>query len=380
MNFSRTILIIIVLSIIILFASCDDDNNFNSVAEFPDPIDSVATDITLLIGPNDGGTQPDTVILPTEGIYTYNPDPSDDLSIFQIHAKADGFYTKIYSLAESATFNIDLDAIPQISYGMTGVIYSIEPFSQGCYLSNHEITVTREGRSTSKNYMTDDQGRFGFVNYYNGELIITFELAGVSSNYTLNNSSSTDYYELQYLEPVVVLAPNIYLYPEEETNINVTVSFPEDGKIIESEPEYNNGWSVSVTPDGIIDNEYDYLFYEALIANYTNIKSGFVFAKDNLESEFRNMLTQYGCNQHEIDDFVEFWVPRLDYADYFAFYPQDVEQMITLNIEPQPENLLRILFLIKGFDYKIELEPYQIPNDFNRTGYTAVEWGGIELK
>jgi hypothetical protein len=33
--------------------------------------------------------------------------------------------------------------------------------------------------------------------------------------------------------------------------------------VVQSEPEYSDGWQVTVEPDGTIDGRYGYLFYEA---------------------------------------------------------------------------------------------------------------------
>ena len=45
--------------------------------------------------------------------------------------------------------------------------------------------------------------------------------------------------------------------------MNVSVKVNVNGVLTFTDPEYNTGWNVNVMPDGIIDNKYDYLFYEA---------------------------------------------------------------------------------------------------------------------
>lgn len=61
--------------------------------------------------------------------------------------------------------------------------------------------------------------------------------------------------------------PNIYLYPETETEITVTFEKPE--YLTSSIPDYTGAWTVTAFPDGkltdAMGNSYGYLFYEALV-------------------------------------------------------------------------------------------------------------------
>ena len=60
--------------------------------------------------------------------------------------------------------------------------------------------------------------------------------------------------------------PIIYIYPEQEQNVKVTLGSSD--KLLVSYPVYNNGWNVLAKPDGtLIDNktnrELYSLYYEA---------------------------------------------------------------------------------------------------------------------
>ena len=61
--------------------------------------------------------------------------------------------------------------------------------------------------------------------------------------------------------------PNIYLYPQAETEI--TVTFENPGYLTSSIPDYAGKWTVTAAPDGTLTDEngcsYDYLFYESLV-------------------------------------------------------------------------------------------------------------------
>ena len=145
----------------------------------------------------------------------------------------------------------------------------------------------------------------------------------------------------------------------------------------ESSPPYGNGWTVTVSPEGIINNEFDYLFYEASLPGNLSTDYGWLLNRDNLENEFRVLLTNLGFKGREIDDFVEYWVPIFNDAPYYGVYPQDVNSLIELTINPPPTNILRELFLIRELFHPINIPAPPDNGSFSRDGYVAVEWGVI---
>ena len=175
-------------------------------------------------------------------------------------------------------------------------------------------------------------------------------------------------------------APYIYLYPETQTDISVELGLVPSGQIIESEPPYNNGWNVNVLPDGTIDGNFEYLYYESLQSVPLDYRHGWVLDGNDLENELLNLLASFGFAEKEIDDFIEFWIPKLGNADYYSVYPQDVESFVTLNISPQPDNILRVLLLIIPLANKINIPFPPKPKAFIRNGFAVAEWGVIFLE
>ncbi len=53
-----------------------------------------------------------------------------------------------------------------------------------------------------------------------------------------------------FKEEVRTEKPVIYLYPTEETEVSVKLNL--DGDLTCTYPAYNNGWSVTATPDGTL--------------------------------------------------------------------------------------------------------------------------------
>ncbi|MFR5640342.1 MAG: hypothetical protein ACLUDF_04555, partial [Butyricicoccus sp.] len=58
--------------------------------------------------------------------------------------------------------------------------------------------------------------------------------------------------------------PVIYLYPEQETTVSVSLDYT--GTLTATYPAYEDGWRVTAEPDGTLydenGNEYSYLFWE----------------------------------------------------------------------------------------------------------------------
>lgn len=179
---------------------------------------------------------------------------------------------------------------------------------------------------------------------------------------------------------IVVLKPNIYLYPQETTDLDVKVEFPVGGQVTASSPTYLDGWRVRVDPAGRIDGQYDFLFYESTQPDYAQYERGWVVAREQLEAFLRDNLAATGLQGREIDDFVEYWLPRLAEQPYYAIYPQYSEQIdaaVQLEFSVRPDSLIRLVYAVRGLeDQGLTLLEPVIPT-FTRTGFTVVEWGVI---
>ena len=75
----------------------------------------------------------------------------------------------------------------------------------------------------------------------------------------------------------VCYKPVIYLYPEEETE--VSVSLKPDGKLTCTYPAYNGGWTVTASPDGTLTDgrgqTYNYLYWEGETHAQWDMSEGF---------------------------------------------------------------------------------------------------------
>lgn len=176
--------------------------------------------------------------------------------------------------------------------------------------------------------------------------------------------------------------PVIYLYPEEKTEVKVTVS-PEGG-VTESIPEYGRGWDVFATPDGRITDkltgkEYPYLFWESRDnGSQIDMSEGFVVKTAELQSFFEEKLAYIGLTASEIADFTEYWVPELQGKPYvfITFYsPERIDSEAPLSITPAPDTVIRVYFDHKLLDAPITTAEQNLTS-CKRDGFTVVEWGG----
>lgn len=209
-------------------------------------------------------------------------------------------------------------------------------------------------------------------------LILTFLPVLLLFNCKKDTSSIVGISEPDSLGPFVK-KPNIYIYPLEAIDLSVQLFFPNGGKIIESIPAYNEAWEINVLPSGLINNEYEYLFYEAQIPELLQRDFGWVIYGTDLRSFFINNLDSLKFSVNEIDDFVEYWIPLLDDKKKYIIYPQfnDVlDEIVQLKFSTIPDNIIRVFYLLEehGED-EIKNTP-QIPIT-TREGFTVMEWGVV---
>jgi len=178
---------------------------------------------------------------------------------------------------------------------------------------------------------------------------------------------------------MVVKKPNIYVYPNEKMTLDIQINFPHGGEIIESIPEYNSGWEIEVIPSGLINNHFRYLFYEARIPALLQKEFGWEVEGAHLSSFFQGNMKALLFSPQEIDDFIDYWIPLLDMSKSYVIYPsfnEDLEDVIELGFSVEPDNLIRVFYIIEEQQSDKPIEPPQLPL-FKREGFVVLEWGVI---
>ena len=179
--------------------------------------------------------------------------------------------------------------------------------------------------------------------------------------------------------------PVVYLYPTQTEK--VAVKLGSNITITKSEPAYGKGWNVTAEPNGTLttadDQTYPYLYWDGIGASYETPTTGSVVARQDVEATLKEKLGQLGLNAKEISDFNDFWLPIVSKSPYalISFVPQaEWSKAAPLSISPAPDTLIRVFMDWKPLSTPIDVAPQTLPPTPSRTGFTAVEWGGLLYK
>ena len=176
--------------------------------------------------------------------------------------------------------------------------------------------------------------------------------------------------------------PVIYLYPREETNVDVMLDY--DGRLTCTYPKYTGGWSVTAWPDGTLTDgagqSYNYLYWEGEDRNEYDFSRGFCVAGADSAAFLEDALARLGLTRREANEFIVFWLPQLEENPYnlIAFQTDAYTDHARLTVTPEPDTVLRVFMAWKPLDAPVEIEaqPLTAPT---RQGFTLVEWGGSRV-
>ena len=182
--------------------------------------------------------------------------------------------------------------------------------------------------------------------------------------------------------------PVIYLYPEQETKVNVQLTF--NGTLTSTYPTLPpEGWSVTAQPDGTLTDEegrsYRYLFWEGVANVDWKQDSGFLVKAEDAREFLEESLTQLGLNELEQNDFITYWLPKLEKngESFVTFAAEQYTDNAILTVTPQPDSVLRVQMLISKVDDSNRAAFQKLPEQelprFEREGFVLVEWGGTDL-
>ena len=182
--------------------------------------------------------------------------------------------------------------------------------------------------------------------------------------------------------------PVIYLYPEQETKVNVQLTF--NGTLISTYPTLPpEGWTVTAQPDGTLTDEegrsYRYLFWEGVADVDWKQDSGFLVKAEDAREFLEQSLTQLGLNELEQNDFITYWLPKLEKngESFVTFAAEQYTDNAILTVTPQPDSVLRVQMLISKVDDSNRAAFQKLPEQelprFEREGFVLVEWGGTDL-
>ncbi len=184
------------------------------------------------------------------------------------------------------------------------------------------------------------------------------------------------------------LAPNqdykpvIYLYPEEETKVTVTLDY--NGRLTCTYPEYNDGWTVTAAPDGTLTDAsgqtYNYLYWEGESLTQYDFSKGFCVKGEDTAAFLEDALEKLGLNRREANEFIVFWLPQMEQNAYnvIAFQDTVYTESARLEATPAPDTVIRVFMAYMRSDVYVDIEAQALSAP-QREGFTLVEWGGTQV-
>lgn len=195
--------------------------------------------------------------------------------------------------------------------------------------------------------------------------------------------------------------PILYLYPEAETEVGVRLGRPE--ALTVTYPEYRDGWRVLARPDGsLVDlgsgrDLYALYWENQRAAEQYQPRSGFVVRGEDAAAFLEEKLAILGLNAREAEEFIVYWLPKLEKNAYnFVYFAtaEEIEREMPIEVEgARVDTEIRVRMVYQGFESEAGLldgfrgildENGQIPEEKltpapAREGFVLVEWGGTEL-
>jgi len=178
--------------------------------------------------------------------------------------------------------------------------------------------------------------------------------------------------------------PVIYLYPEERTEVSVKMEI--HGENAFYYPQYKESWDFTAAPNGDLtfgEDTYNYLFWEATNRSILSPKqtaSGFFVEGTDVVSFLEEKLSEAGLNSKEQADFITYWAPRLtkNKLNFIHFeFNESCNEYANIDITPKPDNVYRIYMIWGAVADEFKVTEQKI-EQFDRTGFSVLEWGGKE--
>lgn len=239
-------------------------------------------------------------------------------------------------------------------------------------LSNCEESICKQGRTVS----AISSGMETIVGYLNEEY----------------SYSDPYYYDDPYYPYYEEDKPVIYLYPENETDVEVRLKL-NDGEMICTYPDpVMDGdeyvWNMHALPDGTLydadGTEYSYIFWEASSYAEPDFSQGFCVKGEDTAEFLRTTLAEIGLTPAEYNEFIVYWLPKMQDNEYnlISFQTDNYTESCPLEIiaaDGEEADVLRVMMAWQAADEYVEIEPQSFEG-FERNGFSVVEWGGEEVK
>ncbi|WP_288554254.1 hypothetical protein [uncultured Levyella sp.] len=180
------------------------------------------------------------------------------------------------------------------------------------------------------------------------------------------------------------LKPMIYLYPEQEQRVSVSLDY--NGKFTHVYPSFsaNTTWQVTAKSDGTIlcnNREYYALFWEGVKDKTYKMDKGFCVKGSDTEKFLEEKLETLGLNHREINEFIVYWLPQMEDNPYniITFQDRAYTNDAKLTVVPKEDTMIRVFMTWFPSVKPIDIREQKLFS-MKRQGFTVVEWGGAKIK
>ena len=212
---------------------------------------------------------------------------------------------------------------------------------------------------------------------------------------SLSFLAACDTHEKKGNHEVLDEKPVVYVYPEEEQGLTMTIDvkgtldmvYPAPERQVQTEEGTRASWTISAAPDGTLTDangrSYPYVFWEGPVRLDTP-ERGFIVAREDAVPFLEEKLALLGLSDKEAADFITYWAPRIRANEYtfVSFDASSYAQQVTYSFADEagnqvvPDTFIRVFMTIRAADANEEVTPQVFGPTPTRSGFTAVEWGG----
>ena len=212
---------------------------------------------------------------------------------------------------------------------------------------------------------------------------------------SLSFLAACDTHEKKGNHEVLDEKPVVYVYPEEEQGLTMTIDvkgtldmvYPAPERQVQTEEGTRASWTISAAPDGTLTDAsgrtYPSLFWDGPVS-LTSPERGFIVAREDAVPFLEEKLAQLGLSDKEAADFITYWAPRIRANEYtfVSFDASSYAQQVTYSFADEagnqvvPDTFIRVFMTIRAADATEDVTPQVFGPTPTRSGFTAVEWGG----
>lgn len=216
-------------------------------------------------------------------------------------------------------------------------------------------------------------------------LIFTANLLQPTSHSHHSSTSSCDIFSDDECNSYDYGKPIICLYPTEQTEVTVKLGNPQ--KLTHTYPKYKDKWQVIAQPNGDLTDiqtkrSLYALYWEGVNNDNNETTTGFIVKGEDTISFLEEKLALLGLNEREANEFIIYWLPRLESSPYNLIYFKTIAEQdknMPLYISPKPDTVIRVMMAFKNLKEPIDVTEQILPETPQRNGFTVVEWGGTDL-